>query len=302
MSHTEQTGFDVGRDGRCTAWVTLPPGPGPHPAVLLIHGFGATHAMALERYERRFSAAGLAVVSFDYRYNGISPGSPRQLIRVRNLLADVHAALDFTRALPAVDPSRVALWGTSFGAGHAMVTAARRRDVAAVVLNCPMIDGLDAARRLGPRHLLRLLWPVTSDLVRSALGREPHYLPMVGEPGEFALINRPGSKAGWNSLVPEGSSWDNRCAAGVAMDLLRYRAARSAPRIGCPLLVCVSDNENLMDPAISARAARQAPKGRAIHYPADHFQVYHPPLVDRIVADQTGFLRECLQVPAPALG
>jgi pimeloyl-ACP methyl ester carboxylesterase len=297
MSSTERTSFASG-GGRCTAWVTLPEGPGPHPAVLLIHGFGATREMALPNYERRFSAAGMVVVSFDYRFNGESPGTPRQLIRVRHLLADVRAALRFTRGLPSVDADRIALWGTSFGASHAMVTAARHPEIAAVVVNCPMIDGLSAALRLGARHMLRLAWPVTSDLLRSAAGARPHYLPMVAEPGEFALIASRGATEGWYSLVPEGSRWENRCSAGSAIDLLHYRAYRSAPRIRCPFLVCVSDNETLMSPSIAVRAARRAPRGRAVHYPADHFQVYHPPLVEGIVADQAAFLRETLRVPA----
>ena len=58
----------------------------------------------------------------------------------------------------------------------------------------------------------------------------------------------------------------------------------------CPLLVCISDRENLMDPAIAARVAHVAPRGIAIHYPTDHFEVYHPPFVERIVADQIAFL------------
>jgi pimeloyl-ACP methyl ester carboxylesterase len=266
--------------------------------VVLIHGFGATHEMALSNYERWFAEAGMAVVSFDYRFNGASPGVPRQVIRVRHLLTDVEAALRFTRELPEIDAERIALWGTSFGAGHAMVTAARHPEVAGVVVNCPMIDGLTAALRLGPRHMLRLLWPITSDVLRSAVGASPYYLPMVGEPGEFALIASRGATEGWYSLVPEGSDWQNRCTAGSAVDLLHYRAYRSALRIRCPFLVCVSDHETLMSPSIAARAARRAPKGRAIHYPADHFQVYHPPLVEGIVADQTAFLREALRIPA----
>lgn len=297
MTHTERMSFPSG-DGRCTAWVTRPEGAGPHSVVLLIHGFGATREMALANYERWFSQAGMAVVSFDYRFNGTSPGTPRQLIRVRHLLADVEAALRFTRQLPDIDPTRIALWGTSFGASHAMVTAARHPEIAGVVVNCPMIDGLSAALRLGPKHMLRLLWPITSDLLRGGIGADPYYLPMVGEPGEFALIASRGATKGWCSLVPEGSDWENRCTAGSAVDLLHYRAYRRASRIACPFLVCVSDHETLMNPAIAVRAAQRARKGRAIHYPADHFQVYHPPLVESVVADQTEFLRETLRVPA----
>jgi pimeloyl-ACP methyl ester carboxylesterase len=297
MPATERTSF-VSGTGECTAWVTVPDGPGPHPAVLLIHGFGATHDMALPNYERWFSDAGMAVVSFDYRFNGESPGEPRQLIRVRHLLADVEAALRFTRSLASVDPSRIALWGTSFGASHAMVTAAAHPEIVGVVLNCPMIDGLSAALRLGPRHILKLLWPLTSDVLRSLIGAPPFYLPMVGEPGEFALIASRGATEGWYSLVPEGSDWRNRCTAASAIDLPHYRAYRSASRVRCPLLVCVSDNETLMDPSIAVRAAQRAPQGHAIHYPADHFQVYHPPLVADVVADQLAFLRTVLHMPA----
>ena len=49
-----------------------------------------------------------------------------------------------------------------------------------------------------------------------------------------------------------------------------------------------------MNPAIALRVASEAPLGRAIRYPTDHFQVYHPPFVDRIVADQIAFLTEHL--------
>jgi hypothetical protein len=161
-----------------------------------------------------------------------------------------------------------------------------------------MIDGLSATLRLGPRHLLRLLPPVTADLFGSAVAAEPRYLPMVGEPGEFALIASRGAPAGWSSLVPEGSRWVNRCTARTAIDLPLYRAYRHAPRIRCPFLVCVSDRETLMNPKIAARAARRAPEGRAIHYPADHFDVYHPPVVDRVVGDQVAFLRQALRLEA----
>jgi len=143
-------------EGHCAAWLTLPDGKGPFPAVVLIHGFGATHEMALPNYERWFADAGLAVVSFDFRRLGASPGEPRQRIRVKDMLADTDAALNWAQAQGVIDKRRVALWGTSLGASHAMVTAARRGDVAALVVNCPMIDGVSALARLGLVHAARL--------------------------------------------------------------------------------------------------------------------------------------------------
>lgn len=292
---TVRTSFVAG-DGECAAWLTLPDGVGPFPAVLLIHGFGATHEMALPNYERWFSAAGMAVASFDFRRIGASPGLPRQRIRVRDMLIDANAALDWTLAQASIDRQRVALWGTSFGASHAMVTAARRSEVKALVVNCPMIDCLSAAARLGLPHMLRLMGPIASDVLRSILGLQPHYVPLVVEAGEFGMMNVAGARAGWHSIMPPGMAWDNRVGAAIGMDMLGYRAVNYAPRIKCPFLVCVSDKENLMDPAIAAKAAKLSPKGQALHYPADHFEVYHSPMVERVVADQIGFLRQALDI------
>ena len=96
-------------------------------------------------------------------------------------------------------------------------------------------------------------------------------------------------------MVPPGHAYDNRVAAGAGIAMLTYDAASKAPEVQCPLLVCVSDNEDLMDPAVAVTAARCAPKGEAIRYPADHFQVYHSPLFERIVADQIAFFSRHLQ-------
>lgn len=297
--NTTKTEFASG-GGRCTAWLTLPEGSGPFPAVVLIHGFGATHEMALPRYERSFGEAGLAVLSFDFRRIGASPGEPRQRIRVKDMLVDADSALRFALEQPSIDARRVALWGTSLGASHAMVTAARRSEVAALVVNCPMIDGLSAAAKLGLRQMLRLAGPITADVFRSLLGMQPHYVPLVVEPGEFGMMNVAGARAGWYSIIPDASRWDNRVGAAIGMEMLSYRAIAWEGHIRCPFLVCVSDRENLMDPEIAERAARLAPRGRAIHYDADHFEVYHPPLFEKIVADQIDFLREALGMSSGA--
>ena len=85
---------------RCAAWLTSPPGDGPHPAVVLVHGFGATHEMMLPQYEQHFAAAGIATLAFDYRNTGESDGEPRQHISLRAQRADVEAALGYCENAP----------------------------------------------------------------------------------------------------------------------------------------------------------------------------------------------------------
>jgi pimeloyl-ACP methyl ester carboxylesterase len=289
MFPTQTTSFRS-KGQLCAAWLTHPEGEGPHPAVLLVHGFGATHGMGLTRYEQAFAGAGMVTLSFDFRHLGASEGTPRQLISIRRQLTDIEAALHFLRQRSDVDADRVALWGTSLGATHVLLTAAEHPELAAAVVQCPVIDTRNAAMSSGPRAVARLAGPITSDLVRSTLGLPRRYVGIVDEPGRTAIVTVPGAKEGWDGMVPPGVEFDNRVTAAIGLELIRLNAASKAPQIRPPLLVCVSDQETLMDPRIAARAAQRAPHGTAIHYPADHFSVYHPPQVERVIADQVSFL------------
>ena len=108
------------------------PGPGPHPAVLLIGGSegglggGAQH-MALSLQERGFSVFHLA-------YFG-APGQSDALERIPLELFD--KGLDWLKAQPDVDPARMAVMGASKGAEAALLVASRRPDLRAVVAGMP---------------------------------------------------------------------------------------------------------------------------------------------------------------------
>ena len=161
---------DFRSDGtRCSAWLTLPPGAGPHPAVVLVHGFGATHDMMLPQYEQHFAAAGIATLAFDYRYTGASDGEPRQHISLRKQRADVAAALALAMSRPEIDATRVGLWGTSLGGMNVVRVAAARNDVAAAVVQCPIVHGPAAARTLGVAAPLRLAPMIAEDGLRALL-------------------------------------------------------------------------------------------------------------------------------------
>jgi pimeloyl-ACP methyl ester carboxylesterase len=295
MADTIRTTF-TSHGTRCTAWLTRPPAPGPHPLVVLAHGLGANHTMSLSRYEQHFAEAGIATLAFDYRHLGASDGTPRQRLSLRRHRQDIVSALEFIGQLPEIDAGRVALWGTSLGAMHVLCVAADRHELAAVVVQCPIVDGLAALRRLGLRATLRVGPAMVEDTVRAALGLGRRYIPIVGQPGGLAAVTVAGAEAGWNSTVDEGGSFDNRIAAASVAGIAVTSAKRAARRIVAPLLVCVSERETLMDPRHAEEVARRAPRGVARHYDGDHFAIYHPPLVADLLADQTDFLQEHLHV------
>jgi pimeloyl-ACP methyl ester carboxylesterase len=294
---TERTDFDS-RGTRCAAWLTLPACAGPHPAVVLVHGLGATHDMMLAQYEQHFTAAGIATLAFDYRHTGESDGQPRQHISTRSQCRDVAAAIAHLGDRADIDTARIGLWGTSLGGMNVIRVAAVRQDIAVAVVQCPIVHGPGAARRLGLLASLRLAPAIAEDLLRLATCRGRRHVPIVGPPGGFAMVTVEGAEAGWNSTVPPGGRFENRIAAADALTMVTTSALRHARNVTAPLLVCVCDRENLMDPAYAELVARRAPRGIARHYESDHFAIYHPPLVGQVLADQTAFLQEHLDVRA----
>ncbi|MFC9690052.1 alpha/beta hydrolase [Kribbella sp. NPDC056951] len=249
----------------------------------------------LGQYERWFSEAGIAVVAFDFRNLGESGGEPRQLVSQRRYAVDVDAAIEFARSRPEVDPARLAVWGTSFGASHALAAAARHPDLAAAVVQCPVLSGRAVVLRAGARHLARMTGPIVADLFRAMLRLPRRYVPLVGRPGEKAFVNQPGALEGWQSVTPPGSEFDNRITAASGLGMLFYNAAAQASDVRCPLLVAACDRENLIAPEIAEKVVAEAPRAELKHYDADHFTVYHPPVVEQVVADQIAFLTRHLR-------
>ena len=118
-------------DTFCAAWLYVPEGLGaPAPVIILGHGLGATREMRLDAFAERFAQAGFAVLAFTYRHFGDSGGSPRQLLSIKRQLVDWDAAIAHVKARGDVDGSRIAVWGSSFGGGHAITVAARHPELA----------------------------------------------------------------------------------------------------------------------------------------------------------------------------
>ncbi len=189
---------------------------GPHPFVVLAHGFGGVRGARLDAFAERFAAAGLAALVFDYRHFGDSGGEPRQLLDIKLQLDDWRNAVEFARSLPDVDAERVAIWGTSFSGGHVATIAAEDHRIAAVVSQGPFLDGVWALRAAGPRNALRLTVAGLRDEARRLRGREQYTIPLVGPPGTVAAMNSPDAEPGYRALFAPGRGSSTRRAAASA--------------------------------------------------------------------------------------
>lgn len=296
QAHTESGSFtrhDVrfeSGETYCSAWLYLPVGVERPPVVVLGHGLGAIREMRLDTFSERFAAAGIATLAFTYRYFGDSGGQPRQLMSVKRQLADWDAALDFIKRRADVDGSRLAVWGSSFGGGHAITVASRHPELLAAVSQCPFTDGLASATALGLRGSLKVVPVVLRDFAAKLLGRPPVMVPIAAEPGRLALMSAHDALPGYLALMPKGMSFVNHVAARVIPEITTYRPGRAAAKVKCPILFCVSNTDTVTPPGQTLALARRAPRGEIKRYDAGHFDFYMGPAFEQLVSDQTSFL------------
>jgi fermentation-respiration switch protein FrsA (DUF1100 family) len=281
-------------------WLYLP-GPhhkAPHPCIVMAHGLGGTRAMGLEGYASRFCDAGFAVLAFDYRHFGDSGGEPRQLAWIPFQLEDYAAAIAWARERAAIDPSRIALWGTSMSGAHVIVSAARDSGIACASAQVPLLDGeaggIEILKRFGMGYVLRMTFGhALRDLVRSWLGLPPHKIPLVGRSGTIAVMADHGAWEAFQELAPKG--FINEACARILIRMDKYKPLKQLERVSCPLLLQFADKDIANPPELVEEAReRVGDRGQIIRYPIDHFDIYLGHDFERAANDQVEFFRKYL--------
>jgi uncharacterized protein len=227
-------------DTSCAAWHY----PGSNGGcVIMAGGTSVTKEPASDLFAARFNDAGFTVLAFEYRRFGESGGTPRQIVRFDEQVADWHAAIEYAAGLPDVAPDRIAVWGFSLAGGHVFRVAADHPRLACAIAQTPVVDG----RALAPHALrsmtllaaLRLFARGIADALGGLFGRPPLLVPTAGVRGEVASLTTPDAMDGAPALDPDcrHANWEQTVAARIALQIGGYRPGRQASRIRCPLLV-----------------------------------------------------------------
>ncbi len=223
------------------AFVYVAEGAGPHPAVVLLHGFpGNERNLDLAQDIRR---AGWDVLYFDYRGSWGSPGD----FSFSHAIEDTGSAVAYLRQpamtkLLRLDPSRIVLIGHSMGGFMAVQASAADPAVVAI--------GLISAADLG--------------------GRIPQPLPKEREQTAIQALARGYAHEGMAPLAgctPEGLAHETLANLAQWSFLAKVDALK-----GRPALIVTSDDG--LAPANDAFAAalRKAGNERltTLHLPTDH--------------------------------
>lgn len=298
MGFTKTTDHFESQGLQCVADLYLPTGVERPPVVIMAHGFGAERVFGLPAYAERFAASGMAVFLFDYRCFGGSQGEPRNWIDPRRHLQDWQLALAHVRSLQQVDGNRIALWGSSYGGGHVIVTAARDGNVKAVVPQVPFIDAFDSMAHLGIGFVLSGVLPGLRDLGRILTGRKAYTVPIYGRPDDshFSILNTSECAPGYESIYDSVSNWKNECPARILLTFPLYRPIRYASRVRCPVLLQYGRDDSLISAEGIRKTAAKMPNCELVEFPFGHFEIYQGKHFERAVAQQIEFLQRHLQV------
>jgi dienelactone hydrolase len=121
------------RVGVDAATLTIPPGPGPFPAAVMVHGSGPQTREEFQAFAAYLTSIGVAVLADDKRGVGQSggtyPGEAATHSTLDILARDAQAEVRFVATLPQIDPKRVGLFGDSQAGWIIPLAAAREQSV-----------------------------------------------------------------------------------------------------------------------------------------------------------------------------
>lgn len=194
----------------CRAWFYRPAGAGPHPAIVMSHGFSAVKEMGLEPFARAFAEAGFCVLVFDYRCLGESDGAERGRIVAQEQQDDLRAAVTWIGAQPGIDAERIGVWGESFSAAHALFVGATDKRIKAIVAVVPamsLVRTLDSFANADFRD--GVMKGFAADHAARLDGRTSADRAVVGQKGEACVLG--GREAyEWFTTRGAGTRWLNR--------------------------------------------------------------------------------------------
>ncbi|HEY1373036.1 MAG TPA: alpha/beta hydrolase [Candidatus Binatia bacterium] len=250
------------------------------PAFLVLHGFGGNKdGRGQSVIAEQLSQWGYVTMRFDFRGCGES-GGERARILCLDQVKDTSSAISYMATRPEVDPRRIALVGSSFGAAVSIYTAGADERAAAVISSGGWGDGERKFRR---QHPGAEAWQRFTNMLdegrrhRERTGKSlmvPRY-EIVPIPEKLRANVSPGSI--------------QQFPAETAQSMYDFRAdemvGNIAPR---PLLLLHSANDSVTPTEESIELFRRAKQPAELHLfsEVDHFMFGEENLrVGRIVAD-----------------
>lgn len=242
-------------DVRLAGTLFRPSGPGPHPAIVFLHGSGPEGRQAAGYLARQFAGAGFAAATSDKRGVGASTGDWRQA-GFEDLAGDAAAWVALLRGRADIAPDRIGLFGHSQGGAISPLAARKAGDVAFVIASAA--SGLSPAETEVYSVLNGLNLQGADDGERAAALAFVRGIVAVGYEGSDRgilddLATRYADRSWWFDPPPADHPYWALSARFAAYDpTARWR------EVTAPVLLLYGANDARVPPEPSARAIRAA--------------------------------------------
>jgi alpha-beta hydrolase superfamily lysophospholipase len=230
---------------RLSGMLTIPAGPGPFPAVVLLSDSGpqdrdgtvgdfATLGLLADYLTRR----GVAVLRFDDRGVGKSEGTPA--LTTLDLVSDAQAGMNFLRTRPEIDLSHLGLIGHGEGGNVALLAAAQPLPPAFVVaLSAYGLPGRDIVVQQQATTLRTL--GTDNAQIEAATKRQQAMLEIIRQTTD----NSQAQAIVANMLKQNNAAIDNATAQASAAEMtsaryryfLAFNPVEKLTAVNCPVLL-----------------------------------------------------------------
>lgn len=237
------------------------------PAMIVLHGFGSKKdAGNVTGPAAIFARLGYVVLRFDMRGCGESEGLFGHLLCL-DQVEDTRSALTFLQSRPEVDPHRIGLVGSSFGAAVAVYTGGVDGRVAAVISSGGWGNG---ERKFRGQHPTPDMWDAfTKMLAKGKKHREETGKPLFVD--RYAIVPIPQHL---RDNMPPGSV--QKFTADTAQGMMEFTAEDVIGNIApSPVLLLHSSVDSVTPTEQSVEMFKRAGQPTDLHLTADtdHFMM-----------------------------
>lgn len=239
--HSEDISFMSG-NVRLAGTLVEPESPGPHPAIVFMHGSGAAPRQSNFGLGYWLAAQGFAVVKYDKRGSGQS-GGDLMGTRYEQLGEDGAAAARWLSNRPEIDHKRIGFWGISEGGWTAPLAATRFRNAAFVIIASgggispaagELLDTEDQLKTDGRFTPAQIFEAVNFQRLRDAYMRSGK-----GWDAYAAALQSAVKQPWWNYPSTDLYGWSKPDSAGWKMKAASYfyDPAPTLRTLQCPILI-----------------------------------------------------------------
>jgi uncharacterized protein len=262
------------------------------PVVVMFNGYGTEWSFGTAPFIEAFTALGFVTLNVDYRYFGESEGQPRQMVDIPAQLEDCRAAINHALAQPWVDKTRLVIWGSSLGGGHAISMAAEFPQAKALIAQVPHCCSRAAMKRVKLSAIFKGMGLSIVDAIGALLGRPVITIPVVAEPDAYGVMNHPHWKEHYLSLAAHSKTWVNAIPARSLAKGGDYRPLMVAQSIQCPALLVAAEGDSGVPIEAVKETAQKIAQCEVFTFAGEHFDVYHGVFFNDVLAREVAFLRE----------